>query len=481
MAAPAQRITAVQQRITAVPPYMRFVNAWRNLKGRYDLMVFLCKWDPDYRKDVIITFLAYFLFTYSTITWNTYYDLIAMAVEFGIIMVQLGGEMSILPPDYRPSHGGVRYSVAASTHIAYDELSFLMSGVYATRPEAEVGMANPGTPPALCRESALCSPRVDDALMTRKTVPWQLDETSTNYIYSRHQLRYIAIRVADKKTHTTNGVKLAFYDLANALLEDRPVMVRKSFYYDALLTAEAFRSRIFRNNIKGEKEVYTDLTTYFPVREEIIDGQDSVRFVPDFYKRVSGHIGITTLLVTENNRVVMLHQGTTKAVGSLTVTFGGSGSMNFSDMEEAGTPADLRRAVEYAMARETCEETGMKKYFDEVRRNTIVTGFFRWVDRCGKPEFTGLTRARGVPFSEKQSIDGDEVVKFDEVPVDLKSLDDFKKVLEWAEAQKLNIGLSSLMSLQRLVVIAGYNHPGATDDQKRIYRYVSEFLFGPLA
>ncbi len=464
---------------TSLP--MKFVNGWRNVKGRYDLMMFLCKWDPDYRKDVIITFLAYFLFFYSVFTWNTYYDLLAMAVEAAIIMVQVGGEMSILPMDYRPSHGGVQYTVASSTHIAYDELSFLMSGVYPAEQEQALGFVNPVTALAVCKESPLVSNNVDDVLMMREKLPYRIDNSETNYIRSRHQLRYIAIRVANKKQHTTNGTKLALYDMADALVNDGSICVRKSFYFDALLTAEAFRSRIFRNNIKGEKEVYTDLTTYFPVKEEMIDGHDSVRFLPDFYKSVSGHIGITTLLVTENRRVVLLHQGSTKAIGSHTVTFGGSGSMNYSDMELANAADDLRKSVAYAMAREMCEETGMEKHFEDVRRNTMVTGFFRWVDRCGKPEFTGLTRAEDVPFSKHQAIDGDEVVKFDEVPVLLNTLDDFHKVLAWVIETKANVALSSLMALHRMTVIATYGAAGATPEQKLIHQRVSEFLFGSLA
>jgi hypothetical protein len=217
------------------------------------------------------------------------------------------------------------------------------------------------------------------------------------------------------------------------------------------------------------------------VEEETIGGQDSVRFQPDFYKDVSGHIGITTLLVTESRRVVLLHQGDTKAIGSQTVTFGGSGSMNYSDMELADAPDDLRHAISYAMAREMCEETGMEKYFGEVRRNTMVTGFFRWIDRCGKPEFTGLTRAEDVPFSKQQAIDGDEVVKFDEVPVVLNTLDDFHKVMAWVRDTKAPVALSSLMALHRMTVIAGYGAPSATAEQRLIHRRVSEFLFGPLA
>ena len=465
----------------SMPLPIKWLNAWRNVKGRYDLMVFLAKWDPDYRKDIIITFLAYFLLIYSTLTWDDFYDIIAMAVEAGIIMVQLGGEMSILPADYRPKHGGVTYSVQPSTHIAYEERSYIMSGVYPAKAEEDVGFCYPEDVRGMCRESPHVSDRVDDALMLRETLPFYVEDMETNYIRSRHQLRYIAIRVANKRQHTTNGVKLAFYDLASGLLEDRPVFVRKSYYFDALLTAEAYRSRIFRNNLQGEKEVYTDLTTYFPVVEDIIDGQEAVRFDHGFFMEVSGHIGITTLLVTENRRVVMLHQGSTKAIGSHTVTLGGSGSMNFSDMEDAKNDEDLRVGVALAMAREMCEETGMQKWFDDIHRNTMVTGFFRWVDRCGKPEFVGLTRAEDVPFSKKQSIDGDEVVKYEEIPVTLNTLDDFNKVMDWLRENRMNVSLSSLMALRRMTVIAGYNNPGATEDQKRIHTKVSEFLFGSLA
>ncbi len=462
-------------------PPLRLLNFYRNIKGRYDLMLFLCKWDPDYRKDLIITLLAFILFGYSICTWNTWLDIVAMSIEGCIILVQLGGEMSILPADYRPSHGGVTYSAQASTHIAYDELSFLMSAVYPAKVEQQLGFDNPIRGHGFCKESPLVSGLVDDTLMLRPAISFKVEEGETNHIRSRHQLRYIAIRVANKKQHTTNGVKLSFHDMADALMGERQVTVRKSTYFDALLTAEAFRSRIFRNNIKGEKEVYTDLTTYFPVTEEMIDGREGVRFKPDFYKEVSGHIGITTLLVTENRRVVMLHQGSNKAIGSHTVSLGGSGSMSYSDLDLAGSTNDLREALAYGMARELCEETGMEKWFADVRRNTMVTGFFRWIDRCGKPEFVGITRAEDVPFSKDRAIDGDEVVKYDEIPVTLNTLTDFHRVLAWLRDNNVNVSLSSLMALHRMAVIATYATTGATDEQRELHQRLSEFLFGSLA
>jgi hypothetical protein len=457
---------------------IEWLNFFRNIKGRYDLLRFLFKWDRDYRKDMIVTMLAFGLLVYSLATYDSIYDAVAIIVEITILMVQLGGEMSIMPADYRPRHGGVRYTAQTSSHIAYGELSFLMSGVLAATAEENLGMATPRVPLKLSPETALTSDTINDAVMLRPSLPYAVMDGETNYIRSRHQLRYIAIRVADKKTHTTNGEKLALHGLADSLYGDGVAQVRRSWYYDALLTAEAFRSRIYRTNIKGEREVYTDLTTYFPVAEERQPWQYGLRFKPEFYKDVSGHIGITTLLVTENRRVAMLQQGSNNAIGARTVTLGGSGSLDYADMARVGNHPDLRRVIVQGMARELAEETGMKKHFDDIRGNTMVTGFFRWVDRCGKPEFTGITRAGRLAFTADIRIDGDEVTHYDEIPVTLERLEDFHKVVAWLEGQNARLSLSSLMCLYRMTVIADYNRDDATEDQKRIYRDMSAFLFG---
>lgn len=457
---------------------VHFLNFYRNIKGRLDLLRFLFRWDNDYRKDLIITVLAFLLLGYSIYDLDDWMDFVAITVEATIVLLQLGSEMSVLPRDYRPTYGGVRYTVQTSTHISYEELSFLMSGVYPPVVEETLGFHYPMAIVGMSRESPLVSPSFDDAFMLKPRVSYRADVQERRYIRSRHQIRYIAIRVADKLQHTTNGVKLALQSTADALLADWPVPLRKSYYFDALLTAEAFRSRIFRNNIHGQKEVYTDLTTYFPVYKETINGQEAVRFESDFHDRVSGHIGITTLLLTENRRVAMLFQGATKAIGARTVSLGGSGSLDYGDMQRAGDPEDLRDLLADAMAREVAEETGMDDHVQQIKENTMVTGFFRWIDRCGKPEFVGLTRPGKVRFASQRSIDGDEVIGFEEIPVTVDKLEDFIKVFKYVRDHEINLSLSSLMALYRMVVIARYATSGnMTEQQRKIYDRVSAFLF----
>ncbi len=460
-------------------PFIKALNLYRNLKGRWELMVFFFKWDPDYRKDLNTTILTFSVLFYEIWAWTTVYDIIAAIVDAGIIAIQLGGDLTVIPSDYRPTHRGVPYTTTNSTHVSHDELSIPMAEILPAPAEDALGFCNPVNAVKTCNDSPLSSDRVDDALMLRGDMPWQENELPMSFIYSRHQLRYIAIRVLNKRQHTTNGKLLAFQDSAAALADPaRPVTVRKARYFDSLLTMEAFRSRIFRGNLQHETEVYTDLTTYFPVNREKTDGKDFLRFQPDFTTRTSQHIGITSLLLTENNRVALLYQGSTNAIGANMVCLGGSGSMSYDDMQRAGMPGDFRDLLVYSMAREVCEETGMKKWLDEVRANTMVTGFFRWIDRSGKPEFIGLTRAGKVPFSEKRSIDGDETVRFEEVPVTVNKPEDFRDVLEYLRANHIHTALSSLMALYRMTVIAGYGAADATDDQKKIYRRVADFLSG---
>jgi hypothetical protein len=446
----------------AVP--LKYLNLYRNIKGRWDLLRFLFRWDSDYRKDLIITLLAFILLAYSVYDMDDWMDFVAMAIEGTIIMLQLGTELSILPRDYRPSYGGVRYTAVAGTHIAYDEQSFLMSGVYPPVVEDMLGFHYPAALIGMTRESPLVSPAFDDTLMLKKKISYRIDARDVRYIRSRH--------------HTTNGVKLALNGMADTLISDWPVPLRKSYYFDALLTAEAFRSRIFRTNLKGEKEVFTDLSTYFPVYKEMIDGRESVRFVNDFHEQVSGHIGITSLILTENKKVAMLFQGSNKAVGSRSVSLGGSGSLDYGDMERAGNPDDLLQIIAEGMAREAAEETGMNEWVGDIKRNMLITGFFRWIDRCGKPEFVGVVRSCSIPFAARQSIDGDEVIGFEEVPVTVEKMEDFIEVQRYIRDQDINLSLSSLMALYRLVVIARYNTPTATDTQRQVYEKTKDFLFG---
>src|SRR5690606_35409418 len=140
----------------------------------------------------------------------------------------------------------------------------------------------------------------------------------------------------------------------------------------------------------------------------------------------------------------------TKAVGAHHVCLGGSGSVDYGDRQAAKRPGDFRDLLVDALARELCEETGMVRWFPQVRKSTMLIGFFRWIDRCGLPEFVGLTRAGDIPFTARRAIDGDEVVRYEEIPVTVNRPEDFHKVFGWVKENNVRLALSSLMTLHRL-------------------------------
>jgi 8-oxo-dGTP pyrophosphatase MutT (NUDIX family) len=456
---------------------IEWLNGWRNFKGRYDLLRFLFKWDPDYRKDIMIAAMSFTLCVYSIFTWNNFYDTVALILEFGLLYVAFGADMSILPVDYRPNYNGVSYSAQPGVHVVWDELSIPMAALLPAPSEEKIGFRNPIEGKGLSQETPFVSDAVDDQLMMRDVWPYEEISSDKSLIVSRHQLRYLAIKIANKKQHTTNGVKFSLCGLADMLTGDRPLQVRKSCYFDALLTEEAFRSRIFRGNISGEKEVYTDMSTYFPAKYIQHEGHDAARLTDDFHEHVASQIGITTVLITENRRVAMLRQGGNKVIGSQAVFFGGSGSLDYADRPACRDPKNFKEIIRHGMARETVEETGMRhSYLPRILDNTMLTGFFRWVDRCGKPEFVGVTRAGGIPFFGEKAIDRDEVVSFEEIPVTINKLEDIKEALEYVRVNNMRTGLSSMMALYRLATISEYNRPDATETQKEIYQRMSKFI-----
>ncbi len=453
------------------------LNFMRNIKGRWDLFVVLMRWDKVYRKEITIVILTLMLISYSIIDINDMWDYAAMTLEISILLLQFGSEMSILPIKYRPMHAGIQHFSQLCTHIWNNKRSFPMADILPPKAEENAGFQNPIAGQELSAEIPFSSDKVSDKIILTDALRYQEVSKDINYIISNLQIMYLALRVATKTQHTTNGVKLALYGLTDGLLNDEPLTLRKSYYFDALLTNEAFRSRLIRRNLRGHEEIYSDLSAYYPVRQEQVNGRTMLRIRPDFYESVSGHIGITTLLLTDNNKIGMLHQGAGKVIDAKKVGLGGSGSMDYSDFDKAGKPEDLRKAIAYGMARELAEETGTKQHFDTLLDRTMVTGFFRWVDRCAKPEFVGITRGGDVAFSEEGSIDGDEIVKFEEMPITIRKLKDFKKALAYIKENDIKVSLSSLMALQRMVAIAGYDSDDATAEQKQVFDKMNNFLF----
>jgi len=113
--------------------------------------------------------------------------------------------------------------------------------------------------------------------------------------------------------------------------------------------------------------------------------------------RAGNILGISLFAVTRDDQIILVRQSPRNSVSPGAFASSSSGS---ADPEDFGwhlpSPQRERRAlagVMTGMLRELTEESRVRR--DEVIDATAtVTGYFRWLDRAAKPEFTGLVRLR---------------------------------------------------------------------------------------
>lgn len=138
-----------------------------------------------------------------------------------------------------------------------------------------------------------------------------------------------------------------------------------------------------------------------PVEEYVLDRAGRIRMLEN--ARAANIIGISTVAITADRYVVFVQQthGNSIAPGSLAVS--GSGSLDNADLDgmRSWWPFSRRREVQPRRALTDLVLTGMHRELREeslvrpeeiVEEKAVVTGYFRWVDRAMKPEFSGLVR-----------------------------------------------------------------------------------------
>lgn len=182
-------------------------------------------------------------------------------------------------------------------------------------------------------------------------------------------------------------------------------------------SVEVFRGSYFRSFLTNEMSV-REIESVGSNPARIFGGRDlypcsldpSGEYVlkPIEDSRMGNHIGISTLGYTKDGKIVIWRQsdGAQQNRGKLVPV--GSGSCDWEDWEQAGRPENLKSLVSSAMQRELKEESfGDLEKFSEVNLDTKLLGFFRWLNRGGKPEFVGLTKI-GVK-ANRLAADGVEV------------------------------------------------------------------------
>ncbi|MCH5175662.1 MAG: hypothetical protein J1F40_07235 [Prevotellaceae bacterium] len=146
------------------------------------------------------------------------------------------------------------------------------------------------------------------------------------------------------------------------------VFVNKSSYYNSYLTNNIYNIRMSHQN---------GLYIEAPLNSK----NYPIRALDVCY--MSNHIGVSTIAVSTDGYAIMLRHNNRTAMFTDKLLPTGSGSMDFADMHNN---SDLKKCIIKAVERELQEETGILSK-STVLINTKILGFYRDLNRGGKPEF----------------------------------------------------------------------------------------------
>jgi hypothetical protein len=163
---------------------------------------------------------------------------------------------------------------------------------------------------------------------------------------------------------------------------DRAVKISEGYYFDSYCTNEASTAVLidkFNYERSGLPLLPVDSTDNS--LSQLLDLEAAA---------VNNHVGVSTLAITEDRRLVIWQQGEVNIQSPQQIVATGSGSGDYADLDMKS----LRRSVIAGMERELREEAlkNQGKLPGPVIAETTILGFFRWISRGGKPEFFGITR-----------------------------------------------------------------------------------------
>ena len=117
---------------------------------------------------------------------------------------------------------------------------------------------------------------------------------------------------------------------------------------------------------------------------------DDGRLIPLSATELGNQVGVSTVALTSDGWMLLVHQGVASRSSAGLVAPSGSGSLEPLDIEGRDRLTDVIAA---GMERELREELGLvSAAMREVRIETTVLGYGRWLEKGAKPEFYGVSR-----------------------------------------------------------------------------------------
>ncbi len=180
----------------------------------------------------------------------------------------------------------------------------------------------------------------------------------------------------------TNEEKLCLYTSLENKDENAPIYFYKGCYYETFITSLIGINKLIFND--DPSKIRINGHHYYPI--------DSENHLERFDMcNCSNEIGISTLAITKDNYIIFLRQNCRNQSCINAIAPSGSGSADWKDIKHGKNAYEV---ISYAMQRELYEECANKNYIKNIESigTTNVIGYFRWLNKGGKPEFIGITK-----------------------------------------------------------------------------------------
>ncbi|MEV6345995.1 hypothetical protein [Actinoplanes sp. NPDC051851] len=226
---------------------------------------------------------------------------------------------------------------------------------------------------------------------------------------------------------------------------------------DEDLSADVLRSEKGTVNLSRTRYFSMVVTNYL-VERDLVDGKGRVVFRGSSLvtgapgdpletlkeSSLANVIGASTLAFAEDNLAVLVRQSSNSLSSGL-LWAPGSGSMDLRDVRSLRfvRSQPLAAIIRATMERELTEEASLQP--DEIMW-TEINGYFRWVNKGGKPEYVGVTRLQGnandfkgrrVRLTERGYVDSVETVT-----IDLERLMAEPSSLRCIESEEVRVAVS---------------------------------------
>ena len=234
----------------------------------------------------------------------------------------------------------------------------------------------------LLRRDSISVSKVEE----QKTVRWRKIHENLAYALELINLRKAATEYKN------------FYNEDKVVLVEDPVLpeeggiklvISKSCYYATYITVESYRDAIYKNGKQVELGNWTPFV--------LANGE---HMLPSFRYGNSLHLGVNTLVITQDGFVLMWMQAKGNRSKALAAP-SGSGSMDWNDVSAVmkrnmgDHSGNFDAVVHHAAEREFVEETFSKSSADHLQgilMETRTIGFFRWGSLGGLPGFVCVTK-----------------------------------------------------------------------------------------